>query len=228
MDKEEKLSVYTFSNTLLQFLKERATVMERLMVKRQLDLYLEGWRTVTKPEPPAVTARALVMLTDHLVKQSRAAQRPEISCREGCAHCCRQQVMISDQEAALLLKAAEHNDLTLDKQKLQEQAKIEGEGEWAKKPKDQRSCIFLGADNRCQVYEARPMACRKYFSISNPDSCDIDKHGGQSSVLMWFSLNAEVLSTAVMTHFSADSMPRQLLRLMEQKEGKDNAGADGR
>lgn len=35
-------------------------------------------------------------------------------------------------------------------------------------------CVFLGEDQRCRIYERRPIPCRMHFSLSNPQWCMSD------------------------------------------------------
>jgi len=98
----------------------------------------------------------------------------EITCSEGCAHCCKQLVMCTLPEALLAVDSLRQdvwrwNDL---KSRLDEQVR------WLMSPFSsverwfltQRPCVFLRND-RCEVYENRPIMCRIQLVVSNPEEC---------------------------------------------------------
>jgi len=72
-----------------------------------------------------------------------------LSCRKGCGACCYQNVKIDEDEAELLAQVVQEEDIELD---------------W-----DKAGCVFLGEDNSCRVYENRPNACRKFFTLKCPE-----------------------------------------------------------
>jgi len=72
-----------------------------------------------------------------------------ISCRKGCGACCYQNVEIDEDEADLLVQMVQEDSMGLD---------------WNK-----TGCVFLGKDNNCRVYENRPNACRKFFTLTCPE-----------------------------------------------------------
>lgn len=107
------------------------------------------------------------------------------ACSKGCAHCCRHYVAsvepfeliflhgrIAREEAypsriiglhrrASLfssLRRAEDGDLAEDKALYRYYLR-------------DTPCPFLGPDGACGVYEARPMSCRMFFSLSDPSFC---------------------------------------------------------
>jgi Fe-S-cluster containining protein len=97
----------------------------------------------------------------------RQPEAEPIACRAGCAHCCRIVPEISDGEAMLLRSAIA---------RLPEIAQLEIAAAVAAAADAVRAaggeaaaawplpCPLLGKDNRCQVYEDRPSACRAWAS----------------------------------------------------------------
>ena len=95
----------------------------------------------------------------------------------GCGNCCREtMVMLTDADIRRLMEGTgrpwhefarfiPEGDITMDKR-----------SPWWLRLRarryvlilrwQRRACVFLGADNRCTVYEHRPVACREHpFSI---------------------------------------------------------------
>ena len=213
---------YTFTNALLQHLRESTTTEEeKRQIKDGLDFYLENWTSLPPGQHAALAAvgRTMLRLADSMIRKGKKAQgmKEVITCREGCAHCCRQAVGLSLPEAAVLVEAVRARQIPIDRAKLTRQATLTDSDDWTRLPADERACVFLGTDNRCQVYDERPLACRKYFSIGPPELCNIDAHPG-GEVQIWFDMNAEILSTANMTHWGSETLPRLLLELLPTKE----------
>ena len=107
------------------------------------------------------------------------------ACGRGCAHCCRHYVeSVEPFELAFLhgrIAAADeypsrviglHRRVSL----FQSLRRAE-DGDLAEDKALYRyylrgvPCPFLGADGACGVYEARPMSCRMFFSLSDPAFC---------------------------------------------------------
>jgi Fe-S-cluster containining protein len=116
--------------------------------------------------------RGLYRAIDELLEafQERArAEGQAVECKKGCAWCCHQAVfavtheflhlneyvqgkLSPEQQDNILKKAREKAGLTLNKS-VEEQLQVRA------------ACPFLDSGS-CQVYEARPMACRIYLSAS--------------------------------------------------------------
>lgn len=69
------------------------------------------------------------------------------ACAPGCAFCCHLPVLVTPREADLLASiAATRPDVR------------------ARLGRAERRCAFLGDDDRCVAYEARPLRCRAHTS----------------------------------------------------------------
>src|SRR5579863_9591807 len=96
------------------------------------------------------------------------ATNPHIGCRAGCAHCCYQNVEVTIPEAIL---AATHLADPADprRPKLLETASALRGMTNAERRRTGRPCPLL-VDNRCSIYEDRPLACRGMLA-SDPEEC---------------------------------------------------------
>jgi Fe-S-cluster containining protein len=102
-----------------------------------------------------------------------ASEGAAVSCRQGCAHCCYLYVDITWAEARTLVAAARAGDVTIDQTLLQIQSNYTTQT-WMDLPFALRRCVFLTPDHACAVYVHRPMVCRKYAVVSDPDSCNTE------------------------------------------------------
>ena len=164
-------------------------------------------------------ARALHVKTDEILAsdQARDPDSARIRCTAGCHFCCRQIVAITSAEAELLVDVAEQRGLPLDEATLIRQTPYTDDT-WTRQTPTDQACVFLGSDGRCQVYADRPLSCRKYFSASEPELCDLTRHP-KGQVLVWHSLQAETLTTAAFTEMTMGFMPAQLLAALTRKKG---------
>ena len=161
----------------------------------------QGGLTGTVEVPTAVVTPTQLLpilqkLTNALVNDAGRALAEEgkpISCREGCAACCRQMVPISPFEAEALadwirsLPDTSRADLAARFRSallaLNERGTLgrltevlcSGEGLGSKSlAKDYFGawvdCPFL-IDERCGIHPIRPLACREYVVVSPPEYC---------------------------------------------------------
>ena len=138
----------------------------------------------------------LYQLDDAAVGLAQAESRREgkdISCRVGCAACCRQLIPVSEHEArriAVLVanlppdrrreveQRFEHAMAELQRHGLLERLatadQLESEGERAELGHAyfelQLACPFL-ENEHCTIYAERPMACREYLVTSPAEHC---------------------------------------------------------
>lgn len=172
--------------------------------------YAEQFRGVGSRDASSV-AREVHVAIDQVLEQDRkkSAASGDIQCRKGCDRCCRLPVEIWPHEAALLVETARAAGIELDQARLERQGQYTVDN-WRQQPAADRTCVFLGADGACRVYESRPNACRKLLVLTDPALCDTEKHSADS-VDRWFSWEAEVLESAALEIFGAALMPRLLL-----------------
>lgn len=126
-----------------------------------------------------------------------------ISCKRGCSHCCYIEVFVTWDEAALLLEVAGDE---IDWDKVNDQ--LPGHQNIAHY---KRACVFL-KNNECSVHENRPMSCRKYFVVNDPDKCDSKKYPkGQTETV--YLQPAELLASSMMTIQETGTMAQMLTKV---------------
>ncbi len=92
---------------------------------------------------------------DAIVQETTDEVWRQIDCTT-CAHCCRSlQIVVDDKDIKRLSTHLGITPLQLSQRYVQ--VAEDKTKHFAKTP-----CPFLGEDNRCSVYEARPQACRDY------------------------------------------------------------------
>ena len=148
---------------------------------------------------------------------SKAKNKP--SCKKGCGHCCHIQVGASAWEAETILEFMKHKGMEFKKQdieKLKAQATISNDSEYILSP--HRRCVFLGQDNLCQIYEARPGACRNYYVYNDPEDCNTYNDKASGRTLVDFDLNTMPVILTLMELGGNDSLPRQLLKALDKQK----------
>ncbi len=154
---------------------------------------------------------ALYAIVDRKMDQHN--QHEPVSCKKGCAFCCRMNVDVTPMEAIITLAFAKQRGITIDTDYLRAQAKI---------PKEMlaftpglSACVFLKKDNICGIYPARPLACRKYVVKNPPDQCNGEKypHGTQDVLI---DVEIEVLVSALhnLQNGQIDSLHKILLQML--------------
>jgi Fe-S-cluster containining protein len=103
------------------------------------------------------------------------ARNPEVirkvRCGKGCAHCCRLWVGITRDEAALLAERVKAGTAHPDAGRMERQRHWDSPMAFVGKPAEATSCVFLGPDQACTVYEDRPSICRAVLVASDPEAC---------------------------------------------------------
>ena len=167
---------------------------------------------------PNWTARAMIelqkILNDQIPGlQKRDEQNPKISCKRGCAHCCYMNVDIWIGEALLLLTTPQKMNWALIERRAamaESLARENRAGQWIKRPIDQRACVYLNRKKRCTIYANRPMACRTYFVVSEPQLCDTRRVGKVKTATNTFSEILISVSHTLGCMSAAGSLPVML------------------
>ena len=181
------------------------------------DRHIAQFRAAVNQETTAVARSAHTAMDD--VLQRDRAKNPgseNIRCGKCCSHCCHEAVEIWPHEAALLVGVAREAGRTLDQARLERQSAYTADT-WRQQPAADRSCVFLGSDGACTVYEFRPNACRKLLVVTDPALCDAEK-SKPDSVGRWFSWEAELMESAALEVFGAALMPGALLAALSDGE----------
>ncbi|HVT11732.1 MAG TPA: YkgJ family cysteine cluster protein [Fimbriimonadaceae bacterium] len=98
-----------------------------------------------------------------------------IACGAGCAACCYVRVSILSAEALNVARHVRERCTEEERARLLERIDAYVES-IAALPVESRmrhvlACPFLGEDQRCTIYEARPLACRMHHSLSR-EACE--------------------------------------------------------
>ena len=189
---------------------------KKVHLRAIMDRYTAQFLAVGNQDAPSV-AREVHIAIDNVLERDRkkSAASGDIKCRKGCAHCCRGPVEVWPHEAALLVEIAREAGMEIDNARLERQSQYTIDT-WRQQPAADTTCVFLGDDGACKVYEFRPNACRKLLVVSDPVLCDAEKHPADS-VERWFSWEAEILESAALEVFGAALMPRLLLAKFEEE-----------
>lgn len=209
---------YSLTTALVAWLRKFGTPLQRKEVAFFISGYLDAWTMRPPKEPPAEIGRQLGLLVDAFCETDVLEQQRVITCRVGCAHCCKQAVRISSVEADRLAHYAEAHFIPIDTDQLRQQARFTPD-EWIHASEPARRCVFLGESNQCRVYEARPLACRKYFSVGDPEDCNLDTHP-QGQFRQWVSVSAEVLTSAAYTQWGTGFLSTMLLAALDRRRAQ--------
>lgn len=112
-----------------------------------------------------------------------AAERLNVTCREGCSHCCKLPATATVPEMVLVV---EHLTSRGDwerrrpalKRELEHQlsefasVNVLDERERVAFFQRQLACAFLKND-RCEIYPVRPAVCRYHMVVSPPENCEV-------------------------------------------------------
>lgn len=135
--------------------------------------------------------------------------RPPVSCKKGCAHCCHLFVMCTHEEADLIYKVAKKRNIPLSRKRLEYQARFKNPGDYFTRFGKRTKCVFLNDKNECMIYEHRPISCRKYLALSPPEKCLPDESGGTQSVTSPVCLSVEALASAHMNVDIVDGLAKE-------------------
>ncbi len=176
---------------------------------RQAWLWYQGM--MNKRTPPHARARAAQKVVDENMATARE-QTPEdtirIACKAGCAACCRYQVDITHDEATVLADKIISGHI-VDEEKL----KIMSEYGPRAYVTERQSCVFLGEDDRCTVYEDRPMSCRLHLVTSDPILCFKDS----KDVASLINPGADSFASGVLTANRHDHLPKLVWEKLSER-----------
>lgn len=182
----------------------------------------------------ARTREAYRQIDAHMVDGcERAGLVP--SCTRGCAACCNQFVGCTLPEATAILarfgrlvdelapRLREERDAFIS---VAQEAGISAEAVPGTTVRDvlavlwwekRRPCVFLGENNDCRIYDARPAACRTYLVKSDPSLC---ASGGRIEIIgPDYDGCMRLLELAAGQPLMSGHMPNVLLMLRKEMEG---------
>lgn len=184
----------------------------RLRRMAELRALYEGhvarFRAVVMQEPASLAREAHAEMEALLEQDRRQPGADAVRCTRGCSHCCHGPVEIRAHEAVLLVEQLQAAGRALDVEKLARQSRYSVDT-WREQPAADQSCVFLGEDGACTVYDMRPNACRKLLVTSDPQHCDIPR-GEYEKIERRFCWEAEMLESAALEVFGLQLMPLAL------------------
>ncbi|WP_426441982.1 YkgJ family cysteine cluster protein [Bradyrhizobium genosp. P] len=94
--------------------------------------------------------------------------QPATACSSGCAACCHLYVQVPPGTAAVMTEHIATHFTPADRETLRERLKVSAVAtrEAPDPTKLRLRCPLLGSDDRCSVYEVRPLSCRAFTSRS--------------------------------------------------------------
>ncbi len=127
-----------------------------------------------------------------------------VSCAAGCAACCHAKVDVSHHEKRLILAHIKDQTLSIDSERLALQTSALSEGRWDQLPFADRRCVLLDASNRCTIYAARPLLCRRYFVTSDKKFCADEDW---THIVRQTNPDADGCLSAIFTKFKFEALP---------------------
>lgn len=122
---------------------------------------------------------------DRTLRVELPKARAAISCTPGCAWCCHHPVSVSILEGIILYRwLLRHGKWTTGlKVKLKESAEKQFGASYEVWLFSLIPCPLLDSSRRCLAYEARPLICRAYYSVSDPYYCH-PHHLGEDTLIV--------------------------------------------
>ena len=213
---------YSFTATLLLLIREIVKDKNEAFlcsIFEKIEEHITMFKQKLGFTSSSTACRTVYRELDMFIEKERP---PIITCREGCDYCCYQFVAVAKSEAQHLLKVARATGIPIDYDLVKRQAGVSTE-EWMHLPITDQPCVFLDTTTRrCRVYRDRPLACRKYFVVGDPELCNINANPEHEQPV-WYQLDAELVSTAWMTVDGCNSLPYFLLEAHNNENNTSRA-----
>lgn len=150
-----------FTATLVQIIGNGKADMRSILADMSIfrRIFCEG------TTDPQLIYQRLILYLDEQLKNDFS----DITCKRGCAFCCRQNVNLSMVEAVEIINYCKTNRINIDTEILKNQLRINPLELYLQF--DVNTCIFL-QNNECLIYPVRPIACRTFNSVQYPFYCD--------------------------------------------------------
>lgn len=199
-------------------LHKQATVPEKERIEEMLFHYINEYKLNKEQTNQESAASNAQIFVDTLIQDQM--KKPEsilVKCKSGCYYCYEQNVDITEDEAALIVKWCKQVKIPINKKKLKRQARYL-RSKWHKQNFHDRRCVFL-KKNLCSIYEYRPVNCRKYMVTSDPKLCDTTT---TNRVEMFVDYHVEVMASAPLNVVESGPMPVMLLKELKKDGNNDS------
>jgi len=175
-------------------------------------LHMVRSRSSEFKEAFAIDKLGAMMGVHALIDEVMVRSNRENSCKKGCAFCCHINVDVTDPEAALIAQHCREKNIKVDVNYLHERLRNRKMEVALSKA---AACVFL-KNNECSIYEVRPLACRSYLVVNEPQYCDAvtyrpPAHGTLVVNDPYVELELSALYDALKAK-NAERMERMLLR----------------
>ena len=177
---------------------------------RLIQDYIDQFKEVLKHNDGAETIhQAYKMLNDYFRKDFDKQIKEKITCKKGCSFCCHINVDCTQMEVDLILQYIRAYNIPVDAKVLELHAK----STMKERPLLEKSaCVFLSAEGNCNIYDVRPLACRKYFIVSDPTLCNY-KTNPLDNVKIYPDLQMELVTSALVNI----QQPENMASLLQKK-----------
>ena len=138
-----------------------------------------------------------------------------VSCTSGCSFCCYLHVTVSQLEIVPIIDYCNKNNIDIDISVLEKQEHANNVDEFATIPYKDRKCVFL-KDNKCSIYPVRPLACRKYYVVNDPEICNSEHV--LNTTLVRYSLKKEITAYAVWLLSEPTSFSKNLKKCLQENK----------
>lgn len=173
---------------------------------------VQASKYINDPEHRLELVKEFYQLVDESIKELPHDTMKNVKCKKGCAHCCHVQVIVSLCEAQYILEHCKKNNIALDVEYLKNQASLREPNHFHFSPF--KKCVFLNKNNECSVYSVRPITCRRYFVVTDPELCRMDQ--GPQNVGIVATISGDLMQSGLMAADQAwGSFAEMLLRAIE-------------
>ncbi|MCB0384155.1 MAG: YkgJ family cysteine cluster protein [Bdellovibrionales bacterium] len=154
---------------VLDFFREQTPPRTFISIIEELTQLADDWSDKIRKADPG-TSRALVCY-ELFQTQTQLHDLSNSRCSSGCSACCSWKVDVTEDEAEILAEAVRTGSVKIDLDHLNSVSQYSDDSRVWKTPSHTTRCVFLGEDRSCQVYEMRPLSCRKCLVDSDPRNC---------------------------------------------------------
>lgn len=140
----------------------------------------------------------------------------QVSCKKGCAHCCKWPVEVSKAEAEYIFYLSRESNIVIDEAYVREQAKLKDVPDYA--GSRFKNCVFLDKDNTCKIYDLRPITCRKYMVTNKSKFCDSERYPNRNVIRVNTSEAAAMGSGLALADTAQGTLSQMLLLVIEENK----------